>query len=226
MNKLIARLLKQPLWNAAGGGAAGGTPSGAPPQADPAPAPSLLGGEPNTPPVGEGNPPATPPAEPAAPLTVQDITLPEGVSIPDETMTEFLGLMNDAQLSPNERANKLINLQQNFITSSLEAVGKQLETNWKDTQDQWRSQSQALPEIGGAKLPETLATIKKGLDAVGASKETYAALDLTGAGNHPEVIRVLHALTKNLAEGRPVSGGPTKGPLTHADKMFGGMKQE
>lgn len=226
MNKLIALLLKQPLWNAAGEGtpSGGNPPVDPPPPSDgnPTPTPSLLGGEP---PPSEGEGQQTPPVE-AAPLTAQDIQLPEGIEVPEEAMTEFLGLMNDAQLSAGERANKLLALQSNFITTALESVGKQIESQWESTQQEWRTQAQALPEIGGAKLPETLATIKKGLDAVGATKETYAALDLTGAGNHPEIIRVFHALTKHLAEGRPVSGAPTKGPLSQAEKMFGATSQE
>lgn len=218
MNKLFARLWNEPLWQAPTEGTQTPAPADAPAAETPKPAESLISGE-------APAPASEAPAEAPAPLTAADLTLPEGMEIPEETLNEFLSILNDAEAKPADRATKLVSLQQAVTTKALEAVTQQLETSWTETQNQWRAEASALPEIGGKALPATLATIKKGLEAVGATKETFAALDLTGAGNHPEIIRMLHALTKPLAEGKPISGSPTRGPLTQAEKIFGQQKE-
>lgn len=234
MNKLSGVRWPEPLWNVASEGA-GGTASPSEPPVEPADAvaaetpgvkPTLLGGDGAPPSEGGDQAAEEKPAEVVAPLTAQDLTLPEGLEVPEETLTEFLSVMNDSELDPKGRAEKLLGLQQSFMTTVLEDVGKHLETSWNETIEGWEKQVQALPEIGGKALPQTLATIKKGLETVGATKETFQAFDLTGAGSNPEIVRVLFALTKHLAEGSPVSGSPTKGPLTLEQKMFGNMKQE
>lgn len=215
--------MKLPLWDAA----TEGTPAATPPATT-----SLIDGESPAPAgEGEGTPPAagenTSPAggEALAPLTVADITVPEGFEIPDETMTGFLDIMNNAEMAPADRAAALIALQTQAMTASQEAAATANETLWNETQTAWRTEAQALPEIGGAKLPETLATIKKGLEAVGADQATFDAFNLTGAGNHPHIIKVLHALTKPLMEGGHVSGTPAQSQLSQADKLFGGQKE-
>ena len=225
MNKLLA-LWHEPLWNVAPEGSGGGTEPAPAPEPETSPRPeettepaTLLGGK--TPAEGGDAPP-----EPVTPLTAADITLPEGAEVSETAMTSFLEIMNNADFSAKERSEKLLALQHEFTASLLEDAGKQLQETWTSTLAEWERQAAALPEIGGKNLPQTLATIKKGLDAAGADPELYKALDITGAGTNPHVIKILHALTKNLTEGGPVSGSPTKGPLTHEQKMFGSMKQE
>lgn len=190
---------------------------------------SLLSeGVPPPPAEAEGGEGAAAP-EPAAPLTRDALTLPEGfadavletVGEGDDAkqvtaLDRALDVMNDAALSPKERFEKLVELQSTLVQRSV----AEAEAAWTGMQNQWRQEAQALPEIGGAKLPETLAAIKKGLDVSGADTAFYEAMALTGAGNNPHVIRVLHALTKPLSEGKPVLGTPPKGPLSIEAKLY------
>lgn len=192
----------------------GQAPDGATPPSDP-PAGSLL---------GDGDPKGeTPPNDPpeVEPVAWESLTLPEGTEVAPEVTESFLSIINDPALSRAELAQKIVDLQLDLNTKGTAAAESAAQALWDQTQETWRTEAKALPEIGGAKLPETLATIKKGLDAAGADKAVYDALDLTGAGNHPAVIKVLHALTKNLAEGKPVSGSPTSGSLTQAERLYG-----
>jgi hypothetical protein len=175
----------------------------------------------DTPPADKEEGDETPPAEP---LTAEDIKFPEGVEPNAEALTGFLDLMNDPEISPAERAQKLIDLQ----LSIAEDAGKASQALWDKTQSDWQAEAQALPEIGGDQLPKTLANIKSGLDKLGATKETYAALNFTGAGNHPEIIRILSKATAHLIEGTPTKDGtaPAKGKLSQADRIYGQGKQE
>lgn len=222
--------MKLPLWEAA----TEGTPAATPTPTTPTPTEaSLIDGQPPVTPEGgepkAGEAPKEGEGKAAegelTPLTADDITIPEGFEVPEETMTSFLGIMNNAELTPAARAAALIELQAQTMTASQEAAATANKTLWDETQTTWRTEAQALPEIGGAKLPETLATIKKGLETVGADKATFDAFNLTGAGNHPAIIKVLHALTKPLAEGGNVSGSPAKSELSQADRLFGGQKE-
>lgn len=178
-----------------------------PPAVEPAPASSLLGE-------------AEAEAEAPAPLTAESLTVPEGVS--PELISGFLEIMNDGELSREALAQKLVDYQVAAQTAGNEAAMAAAQTLWDDTQSQWQAEARGLPELGGEALPATLATIKRGLSAVGADKATFEALDLTGAGNHPAIIKVLHALTKNLSEGGPISGSPPAGKLSQAERMFPG----
>ena len=72
-------------------------------------------------------------------------------------------------------------------------------------------------------LPPTLA------------KNVRAALDLTGAGSHPDVVEALNILLKPLSEGKPVVPGkpspegqkdPARsGPPSIADAMYGHLRK-
>jgi hypothetical protein len=144
------------------------------------------------------------------------------VNIPEATLASALDVMNDAALSPKERLQKLVDIQ----AAALQDMVAEQTSAWNTLQEQWRQQSQALPEIGGQRLTESLAQIKKGLDSAGANPAFYDALTVTGAGNHPEVIRVLHALTKPFVEKSPVSGSPPKGSLSAAERLYPSMAKE
>ena len=204
------------LWEAPEGNSAAADGGVAPPSSDeaaegtPPPASSLLSGA-----TEDGAEGAT-----EAPLTAADIALPEGVEVDEASMVSALEVMNDAALTPKARLEKLIALQHEVMTRAAKESEEASLKLWNDTQDQWRKEAQALPELGGAALPKTLATIKKGLEAVGADKSVFEALDVTGAGNHPAIIRVLHALTAKLAEGGPQSGTPTRSSLSQAERLY------
>lgn len=162
------------------------------------------------------------------PLTVEsiseNITLPEGVELAEEPMADFLGIMNNQELSRGEMAQKLVELQVGMAQEAADAASNAGAKLWDDTQAQWQQQARDLPEIGGEQLPQTLATIKKGLEHVGADQETFDALNITGAGNHPAIIKVMFELTKGLVETPPVLGDAAgEGrKLTPAEIMFGG----
>jgi hypothetical protein len=143
------------------------------------------------------------------------------MELPAEHAETFLGVMNDNELSPADRAQKLVDLQGTLMQTAADAFEEASTKLWLDTQTEWKGQIEALPEIGGKALPATLATIKQGLLNVGATDATFEALNITGAGNHPEMVRVLHALTKGVVEGNNISGDPPTTKLSAADTLYG-----
>jgi len=225
MNNPIALMRSNIVWQAAGEtGSAVVEPKV---EAAPAEAPSesLLGVAGASEEVG-GEPTVVPPVTTEfVALQPDAIKAPEGVELAPEAVEAFLAIMNDPALPRAELAQKLVDLQVSESLKANEAATTAAQTLWTETQAQWQKDAKALPDIGGAKLPETLSTIKRGLDVIGADKAFYEAMDLTGAGNHPAIIRVLFAATKGLVEGAPIGGAPPKGVLSQADKLFGGIKE-
>lgn len=161
---------------------------------------------PTTEPSLVNQPPAV--AEPAAfvPLEASAFTMPEGFALDDESMTGFLGIMNNRELSPQEQAQALIELQAGITTKSSEA-GSQA---WNDQQQAWQQEVAAHPTLGGDNLPKTLESVGRLMDKY-ATPEIREAFDKTGAGNHPAVVGFLHALSAALSESKPAAPGAPVG---------------
>ena len=180
-------------------------------------------GEGETPPAGEETPPGegeTPPAP--VPVTMENITLPEGIDIPEDSREEFLGFINDAELSRADLVTKLIGMQAESLTAAAQAPIDA----WTTLREGWQTEARALPEIGGDKLEGSLADIKRGLDAAGATKEAYEALDVTGAGDNPHLIQMMHKLVQPFLEKAPPPGDPTTIKADLATRMYPSMNKE
>lgn len=163
--------------------------------------------------VVDPNKPAEP-APKAEPLTAEALKFPEGFTADAEASGKFLEIANELGLS-SEAANKLVGLQADLMKQASEAGSKL----WEDTQKQWQDQVRADPEIGGTKLEENLSHIAKLLTSHG-NDEVRQAFDITGAGNHPAVIKFLSKIGKELGEGSPVSGRPSTAPQDAASILY------
>lgn len=134
-------------------------------------------------------------------------------------MTSFVGIMNDAAMSPQQRAQALIDLQASLTTKSSEA-GSQA---WKDEQAAWQAEIANDPVLGGPNLEKTVAGIGQLMDRF-ATDEIRQAFDQTGAGNNPHIVRFLSTLVSQLKEAPAIPpGGPGNGgaPKTLADRIYG-----
>lgn len=160
-----------------------------------------------TPPVPE--PPKVPaPAADAPPaaFAADKLTLPEGMKADDATLKSYTTLMADDKISPQERGQKLLDLYADVTKQGREAAT----TAWNNVNKEWSDKTLADPEIGGAKFATTKATIAKAIDSLGPNlaAEVRQALDVTGAGNHPAIVKALHALSVRSVEPGHVAGTP------------------
>jgi len=162
----------------------------------------------------ESSPPSTTPAEgtpatttpPEATDVDVEFELPEGVALDEQGASEFKALAKELKL-PAESAKKLAELAANRARAQHEAHTT-LVTGWAE-------QVKADKEIGGDKLPETLAVAKKAIDQFG-SPELKDLLNSTGLGNHPEVVKLAWRIGKAISEDTFVRGA-AKGPATESD---------
>lgn len=172
-------------------------------------------------PQGQGEPgapaqnaPVEPTPEPVV-LQAADLVLPEGFTAEGEVMDEFLALANELGMD-KDKASAIVGIHAKILDQAQTAAAAE----WQALQDRWIAEAKALPQIGGEKLDESLSVIAKAIDKYG-SPEAKEAFTITGAGNNPHIIKLLHTMASKLVEAPPVSGSPANnGPQDRASRMF------
>lgn len=166
--------------------------------------------------------PTTETPEPVVALTREDLVLPEGLIVSDEQATALLDLFNDDKLSPKDRANKLVEMHGTLVQSAIQTVGEQMLAEIQKQQTEWETAVKSDPKIGGANLAPNLAKVSKLIDAEG-TPELRQALDATGAGSHPEIVKFFIKMADRFAEGAPAGGGNPTTKESTAQRMYPGM---
>lgn len=182
--------------------AAEAPPAEAAPAPEPAAPESLL---------TKAEPELPPEPEPAPPLEYGEFTWPEGVTANAEEVKPYTDILAKHQV-PKEAAQELVNL----YTKQMQLYVETRAQAWKDTQQQWREAFTADPDIGGNRQDTTLRRAAGVIERFGGTpeqvQELREVLTLTGAGNHPAVIRAFHNISRVLREGAPVPAVAAKAP--------------
>lgn len=152
----------------------------------------------------DGDKPVDAPA--GAPEKYEPFKAPEGFVITPEATEQLNGIFKEAGVS-QASAQKLIDYIAPQLMEATEAPFKayqEMREGWqKETMDQF-----------GSKLPEVKTTVSRALDSLNNPKLVTAfkeAMDMTGAGDNPAFINVIHELAKKVSEGTHVRGaGPSK----------------
>lgn len=149
-----------------------------------------------------------------APERYEAFKMPDGIELDAAALAEFEPVARELNLT-QEQAQKLVDLEAKRRVDAAAAQAKA----WGDQVQAWGAAAENDPEIGGTKFTENLALAKTALDKFG-SPELKAALDATGAGNHPEFIRAFVKIGKAMAED-VIVGGPKGGAKgTPGSTMF------
>ena len=155
-----------------------------------------------------------------APGDYDAFTLPEGIEMNDAALDQFRQLAKAAGLD-QENAQKFVDLYTAAIVEAAESQQKL----WADTQQNWVDQAKTDPEIGGDNFDANIGEAKRVLKEFG-SPELDDALSLTGAGNHPEFIRLMSRVGKAISEDAMIPGRATTGPRTAETILYPEMAQE
>lgn len=181
--------------------------------------PSLIGtgGQPKTEGGGEAKTDGEEPkGEAPEPFNPETLTFPEGFEKNDEMIGSFANLAKEHNLS-QATAQSLIDLH----VGELKRLGEAPMQAWKNLNKEWADEVKADPEIGGDNLHGVQQTIGRALDTFG-TPELRQALDYTGAGNNPHVVRAFYKMAKALEEGGQVTGEPAamSKPTSLAKAMY------
>lgn len=152
------------------------------------------------------SPPPAPPAPPqAAPEAYTDFTLPEGVTLDKAILDEATPIFRELGLS-QEAAQKLVDLQAKHSAKSSADLSKAVD----DMRADWQAKVKADPVL--ANVDAVKVELGRAKDKLPAQVRTAfdEAMNLTGLGDHPAVVRGLFEFAKLVNEGTPVNGsGPS-----------------
>ncbi len=108
-------------------------------------------------------------------------------------------------LSPAMKEAGLTGKQANTLAKAFAAHQVAQAEQWGQTVQQWAKDAQADPEIGGVNWDTTRANAVKFVNQFGTpGLKEY--LNATGAGNHPEVIRIMAKAGAAISEDQPTGG--------------------
>lgn len=154
------------------------------------------------------------------PTEYEQFTLPEGMEMTEEAQAEFSEVLTEIEKETGkglsqETAQKFVDMGANLVQQGAEqAMQYAAEYHEKQT-NEWIETFQNDAEIGGDEETQkkNLAVAKTVAKAVGGDA-LIEALEATGAGNHPEIIRAFFKLSGVVGEDGTVitanQGGGTK----------------
>lgn len=152
--------------------------------------------------------------KPEAPAEVTyDFKAPEGMALDQVALGEWQTVAKEAGLTP-EAAQRAVDVAVGMLQRQQEAQAAMVTT--------WTEQVTADKEIGGDKLQENLAVARKALETFG-TPELRDVLNMTGLGNHPEVIRAFYRAGKTISEDVFVPGAARGSEVDMAKRMFPNM---
>lgn len=141
-----------------------------------------------------------------------ELKVPEGYEQADvEKFSEAakqLGLTND-------QAQTLLEQQAQQKADFTEAAQNQ----FKAMTEQWVEDAKKDAEYGGENFERALQYAESALDKF-ATPEFKQALNESGYGSHPEMVRIFYRVGKSLSEDKPVGGEQNQGGEQDRAKIF------
>ena len=153
-------------------------------------------------------------ASSGAPEAYADFKLPEGSELDKEIIDKALPLFKELNL-PQEHAQKLVD----FYNDINKASAAKLETVVQEMRTAWRNEAKADKDIG-PKLDSVITEIGRAKDKLPEPIRNAfnQAMDLTGAGDHPAIVKGIYELARLVNEGTHVAG---KGPSVESQSKDG-----
>lgn len=161
-----------------------------------------------------------PPApQPSAPITPERYELMlEGFAIDPSLVQNADPVLREIGLS-NDAANKLLPVARDIMARTQESLVRQIEDAAAVQKKTWHDAFVADPEIGGVRRAETEHLAAKALDALGYAQghPFREALNTSGFGNHPDMIRAFRRLGELVGEDgglvRPMTASSRSRPI-------------
>jgi hypothetical protein len=183
---------------------------------------SLLGETPEKPAEKESQGADKKEGEPSAPEVIKPedykLEMPEGIAADDALVVAFLEGAAKGGMD-NESVQAVINTLGPKLVEQMQAPMKA----YVALNEKWVAEVKADPVLGGDKLDSTLQTVWQAMSLVSKPEDVTSArqaLNETGAGNHPAIIRLLHNMAQRLVEPGPVKGNAPTEPTRSAAALL------
>ncbi len=148
---------------------------------------------------GSGDQPPAAALPPSAPeryeLALEGFSIDPALIQTADPVLRDIGLTNDA-------ANKLLPVARDIMARAQEGLARQIEDAAAQQKKAWYDAFVADPQIGGARKAETEHLSAKALDALGYGQghPFRQALNDSGFGNHPDMLRAFRRLGELIGE--------------------------
>ena len=155
--------------------------------------------------AAEPKPQATEQAKPAeaaaqatapAPAPVNyEYTLPETIKMDDALKGEVHGALDAFRADPTKGVQGLINLHEKQMKSFAEHMANEQQRIFRETRQGWAKEILSDPEIGGSGHQTAMGAIARMRDLFVPEKDRprfEEFLRVTGAGDHPAFLKLLH----------------------------------
>jgi hypothetical protein len=157
-----------------------------------------------------------------APQDYEDFTLPENMEVNQTVLDEFKAMAKEVNL-PQDKAQKFVEVGAKLVQEAVENFSLAQYTEYQKKVESWHSQVVNDGELGGTeeKQKEVLSHARNVVSLLGG-ENLMAALDETGAGNHPEIIRAFYRLRDVVGEDGKLIQGNLGGsePKTIAKTLY------
>lgn len=164
---------------------------------------------------------------PKAPEKYEPFKLPEGMEIPEETFKTVEELFKKLDLD-QAGAQSLVD----FHAKALKEASEAPFNAYRDLRKSWVDAIKSDPDMG-PKIDQVKTDISRLISTIpdkAVQQGLRQGLEVTGAGDHPGVVKFLYEMSKILGEGTHVSGkGPA--PVTKpgdqksaAQKIWGNLQ--
>ena len=150
----------------------------------------------------------------SAPEEYGTFELPDNFDMNEETLGEYHTFAKENNLT-QEQAQRGVDMV---------AQMKQAEMNqWVEQQKSWVDDAKSDTEFGGDKFDQSISVAVKARDSFG-TPEFNEMLDSSGLGNHPEMIRFLSRVGKQISEDGVVVGGSSISNQTREAVLYPSMQ--
>lgn len=150
----------------------------------------------------------------SAPESYADFDVPEGTTVNTEMLEAFTPAFKELGLT-QEQAQGLVNIQSQQVQAQqqaqYDAFTQQIE--------EWGTTAKNDPEYGGDKFEESAGFAQKAVNELG-TPELKEALDSSGMGNHPEMIRLMTRIGRMMGEDTLDGGQNVGDKKDHASVLY------
>lgn len=151
----------------------------------------------------EAKPPEAVPEKVAPEAVAYAYELPETLKLDDATKGQFHGALDAFRADPEKGAQGLINLHNKTMQQFADNLRTEQYRVFNETRRGWQNEVLADPEIGGAGHQTAMGAIARMRDLLVTEKDRPAfeeMLRITGAGDHPQFLKILHNAARFMDE--------------------------
>lgn len=153
------------------------------------------------------------------------LTVPEGADQFKGDIEAFQSDMgqwikDNPDASAADALQEAVNRQSRIVAESMQAQTEAVEQAFTKQIDDWTASAKADPEFGGSEFDANVGRAVKALDAFG-TPELREALDASGLGSHPEMIRFILKASKAVEDAGVVTGSNADSGKSLAERVYG-----